>query len=203
MWFNAVMEDMTKERIVGKTPEVRGIDEMPRWIQAIDGHALTGAPAHFYIQDDKAFVEFTKLIGHDSVKSEQVIAYYYSALAFERYESDGKKMRFNGEMPVMRIQEMVGDTGSMLEHPNDYRVNLAVALDAETMILYGHQMSSEPNICANCQHSTDPRIIEELELNEGRHGCGHVDDTYYSQNSAVMMRRTDSAEALNQLFHLF
>jgi len=203
MWFNATMEDMTRERIAGKTPEVRGIDEMPRWIQAIDAHALTGEPAHFYIQNDKAFVEFMKLVGHYSVKSEQIIAYYYSANAFERYEENGTKMRFKGEMSVLRIQEMIGDTGSMLEHPNDYRVNLAIALDAETMVLYGNQMSSEPNVCSNCQHSTDPDIIEGLELNEGRHGCGHVEDSYYSSNSAVMMKRTDSSQALNQLFHLF
>jgi len=203
MWFNATMEDTTRERIAGKTPEVRGVDEMPRWIEAIDRHALTGKPVHFYISNDKAFTEFTKLIGHDSVKSEQIVAYYYSALAFERYEADGKSMNFKGDMSVLRIQEMIGDTGSMLEHPNDYRVNLAIALDAETMVLYGHQMSSEPNVCSNCQHSTDPDIIEGLELNEGRHGCGHAEDSYDSQNSAVMMKRIDSSKALDQLFHLF
>lgn len=191
------MEDMSRAAIAEKNREMTGLDEMPRWIAAIDKHIATGSPAYFYLDNEAALVEFTKLIGHETITSEQVIAYHYSATADERCEHSGESYAFDGEASLIALQEQLGDNGVNLEFPNDFRVNLAIALDAETMVVYSHEISAAPGVCRECDESDDPELKEELQLNEGRYGCGHLDDMYFTRDHAQLMKRQSGAETLS------
>lgn len=192
------MEDERRLAITEKSREMMEVEDMHRWVQYIDRHVETGSDEHFYLRDEEALMNFTRLIGHETVSSEQILAYYYSATAFERLEDSGEALNFNGERTVIAIQEMLGNKGMNLEFPNDYNVKMAVALDAETMVIYVHESNASPVICHACASSRDPAIIQELAMNE-HYSCEHSIDEYDTRDYALLVKIATPLEALRLL----
>jgi len=197
------MEDVSWEAIGEKGTELGNTKRIADWIAAIDTFVATGQPEYFYLIDDQQLRDFCKLVGHETVASDQVLAYYYSASANEYCEEYGQELNFEGRVAVPEIQERLGDKGINLEFPNDFRVKLAVALDAETMVVYERESNAEPHVCDDCANSTDPDIVSSLEINRGNYGCGHEDETYDIRNSAMLMARDSASDTLGKLIHHF
>jgi len=194
MWFNAAMKDTSREAIASRASELEGNSELARWVEAVDRHIETGQDEFLSFYDEAQFAEFLKLIGHDSISSGQILAYHYSSLDVP-LEKNGKNMNFRGKWSVAAVQAALGDTGMDLEYPNDFKVGLAATLDAETMVVYDHKTTTEPEVCNDCKTSTDPDLIEELASNIG-HNCDHGIETYHFTNYAILTKISSREESL-------
>jgi hypothetical protein len=200
----SAMENATRNGIAEQAYKLSNTSELPHWIEAIDSHLQTGETQYFYLKDEAALVEFTQLVGHDAITSDQIVAYQYEATANESLEESGMSIKFDGTVTVGQLHAWMGDFGINLEFPNSFKTWVAVALDKETIVIYDHETISWGVVCEDCVNSDDPKIQEELELNEHTgYGCGHVDDEYRFKNTAFMMKRESQGkiaeEALNLL----
>ncbi len=188
----SAMENATREAINARTPEMTDESEVVRWLEAIDRHYETGEGEYFYMKNEDALSEFVKLVGHEAITSRQMLKYHYEATSTERLERKGSRLNFKGHVSIHELEAWIGDFGSMLEFPNSFKVWIAVALDAESMIVYQHETQSSGVVCEDCVNSTDPEVTAELALAENSgYGCGHVDDDYEFKNSAFITKRKE------------
>jgi hypothetical protein len=179
--------------------ELARVSDAASMVESIDRFVSTGNEQYFYLKDEKGLELFTTLVGHQQVSSEDIIAWHYSATANEVLEKGNTTIAFEGTRAITDLFQRIGNIGVNLEFVNDFAVKMAVALGEESMVRYKFEINSAAVVCEECDQSTDPIIIEELSLNEGRYGCGHADDEYFSNYSATLTHRISPEAALNHI----
>jgi hypothetical protein len=193
------MEEVSRNSIAERTKGVVEHAEKQRWVNAVDAHFINGTTEYVGLYSENAYQEFAEMLGHAKITADKIIAYTYEATANEPLSVSRDGYKFKGQLSIPEIQNGIGDLGINLEFPNCFKTSLVVALDGETMVVYHFETISWGVVCEACTSSEDPDVQEELELNEDTgHGCGHVDDEYRFDYSAIITERTTAKKFFKQ-----
>jgi len=168
-------------------------------MRRLEMHLKTGEAQHLYISDEEALKAFLELVGHDKVDGSKIIAYKYTSLVVS-HEVTNLTPTFKGDWSVVQVQNYLGDFGTMLEFPNDFKADCIVALDDESVVYYEHHSTSNPVVCGACEGLEEYDPIERSNRN---YSCDHEDDEYDTRNYVAIIKRPNTDEIERMFAHGF
>jgi len=162
-----------------------------QWREALRHYDETGAPAHLFVYNDEAqWDACLELLRCREVESYQIVEFSYDNHAGYYSRRHGYVWEFEGAQPVNEVIQSIADVDAqLLTFPNDFKIVLKVLRDTETAVEFIYESNTTPVVCERCRVSTDPLIVEDLELNP-EFSCRHADDELSISMSANVTRRT-------------